>query len=287
MIQIIKIWLLEHTLMSSLSGGKLSWTVELFIRVHHVEDIDPGVTSSFELITRDDCVCPGSTIVYECNVTREGTTVYTGSAFNCPNTNNELLLFPHRYHTSNQSFFRTCNVGAIVAETKSSTLNDLSSSSTLSITLNHNVMAMKEIKCSIDNGSAEWVIGSYHIPRFTGIFGKYDNTCKHHWRHFSLTEPPTPPTNLTWEWTEGHSSITFTWSPSDSNCSNIHYNIKECGCGTCPNYSTVASITCSNTSNGTLHTCSISLQTVICGNISGVWSNPVYLSMMGEGIAIQ
>ena len=185
MIQIIKIlWLLQHTLLSSLSGGKLSGMLELFTRVHHVGVIDPGFTSSFELITRDDCVCPGSAIVYECNVTRGGVTIYYGSAFNCPSANNELLFLPFN-HNSNQSSLKTCNNGAIVAETNSNTQSDLSLSSTLTVTLNDNVMALKKIICSFDNGSAQWVIGSYHIPRFTGIIiiGKYyENniiTCMH------------------------------------------------------------------------------------------------------------
>ena len=132
-------------------------------------NIDLGFTSNFELIVRNDSICPGSTLVYECNATRGGLTVFHGSAFNCPSSSNELVLF-HNHNYSNRSR-RTCNDGAIVAETTTGMQDDIiySYSSRLTITLNDNVMALNEIICSFDDGSTEWVIGRYYIPEFNEI----------------------------------------------------------------------------------------------------------------------
>ena len=168
-------WLLLHTIVLSrlLRGNlKLNIVVNQGLCWRHLSRF--CLIINFELISRDDCVCPGSTIVYECNVTRRGTTVYKGSAFNCQSSNDELLLLP-----LNQSTNKTCNNGAIVARTNSNTQSSLSFSSTLTVTLNHNVMPMKEIKCSIDDGLTVLVIGSYYIPRFnTGICQEYQhNSC--------------------------------------------------------------------------------------------------------------
>ena len=133
----------------------------------YIGDFNPGFTSTFELITMGDCICPGATIVYECNVTRGGLTVFQGSALNCSNSNNELTL-THNLN-SNRSSTRSCNGGAIVAKTNSNRQDHFSFSSTLTVTLNDNVMALKDISCSFDNGSVVSAIGSYYIPTFTGI----------------------------------------------------------------------------------------------------------------------
>ena len=130
-------------------------------------NIDLGSTTSFELIARKDSICPGSTLLYECNATRGGLTVFHGSAFNCSSSNNELVLF-HSHNYSHRSS-RTCNDGAIVAETTTGMQDDIIYSSRLTITLNDNVMALNEIICSFDDGSTEWVIGRYYIPEFNEI----------------------------------------------------------------------------------------------------------------------
>ena len=96
--------------------------------------------------------------------------MFHGSAFNCSNSNNELVL------SYRDSSLRTCNNGAIVAETTTGMQDNTSYSSRLTVTLNDNVMALNQIKCSIDNGSAESVIGRHFIPEFNEIgWHKHNN----------------------------------------------------------------------------------------------------------------
>ena len=55
----------------------------------------------------DDCTCPGYYSTYECTVFGSGATLWSGTAMDCPLTNNELIIFP----TSKRP--QTCNNGAI------------------------------------------------------------------------------------------------------------------------------------------------------------------------------
>ena len=43
------------------------------------------------------CICPGDTLTYECTVVGLGVTVWTGSAFSCPSSNNEIALLHSRF----------------------------------------------------------------------------------------------------------------------------------------------------------------------------------------------
>ena len=64
------------------------------------------------LITTDICICPGSSLTYECTVmgTIDGFTIWRGSAFNCEG--NEITL-RHRLFTSGGAMGE-CNRGSIV-----------------------------------------------------------------------------------------------------------------------------------------------------------------------------
>ena len=110
-----------------------------------------------------DCVCPGSTLVYECNITKGATLVFHGSAFDCPSTANEITFVQRQNYNYNQSVIRSCNDGAIVAETfvESTTV-----SSRLTVTLNNEVTNQSEtsIICSADNGTDVMDIGRLFLP---------------------------------------------------------------------------------------------------------------------------
>ena len=46
------------------------------------------------------CACPGDTLTYECTVVGAGSTIWTGSAFNCSNSNYMILLLHNRFSST-------------------------------------------------------------------------------------------------------------------------------------------------------------------------------------------
>ena len=73
------------------------------------------VNKSF-LITKEECICPGlNYLTLECTLaaSQGGTTVWSGTGFDCPSSTNEILLFHTRFNTSNGTS-GTCNNGSIV-----------------------------------------------------------------------------------------------------------------------------------------------------------------------------
>ena len=69
--------------------------------------------------------------------------------------------------------------------------------------------------------------------------------------------------------------LTFSWSTV---CPDIRYNILASNCGSCPTTTNHTNVTCTNvpTNNSA---CTFTIQTVVCGNISGQISNPVRVSI--------
>ena len=111
------------------------------------------------IMSYGDCVCQGSTLVYECNFTLGATLVFKGSALDCPSTDNEITFVQRQNY--NQSVIRSCNDGAIVAET---VIDSSIVSSRLNVTLNNKVMNQTSIICSVDNGTDVMDIGRLFLP---------------------------------------------------------------------------------------------------------------------------
>ena len=66
----------------------------------------------------------------------------------------------------------------------------------------------------------------------------------------------------------------FTWSPVAPDCPAIHYNILASNCGSCPTTTNHTNVTCTEIpfeQNGEI--CALSLQTVVCGNVTGNMSD--------------
>ena len=58
------------------------------------------------------CTCPGFILTYECTIMDDrasGATVWTGTAFDCPDTENKLIFLHSRFTIT----YRGCNGGAI------------------------------------------------------------------------------------------------------------------------------------------------------------------------------
>ena len=60
------------------------------------------------------CVCPGDILTYECTVEGAGSTIWTGSAFTCSASRNEISLLHNRF-SSTEGDYGSCNNEAIVA----------------------------------------------------------------------------------------------------------------------------------------------------------------------------
>ena len=89
-----------------------------------------------------------------------------------------------------------------------------------------------------------------------------------------------PPYGVSWMATRP-GQITFDWSPVAPNCSAIHYNILALNCGNCPTVTANTTITCVDVpTDGSV--CTFALETVICGNITGSKSDPVYVQQNGS-----
>ena len=60
---------------------------------------------------KNDCSCEGYNQIYECTIFGVGATLWRGSAFNCPGTNDEIIIF----QSTNTLSHLNCNDGAITA----------------------------------------------------------------------------------------------------------------------------------------------------------------------------
>ena len=91
----------------------------------------------------NNCRCLGDTLTFECTVTNRLGIIWRGSAFNCDNRNNEMLL----YRTSQAS---ECNNGMISGRIVR--LKDTSYTSQLDVTLRSDLIG-KIVECAGNNGT--------------------------------------------------------------------------------------------------------------------------------------
>lgn len=96
--------------------------------------------------------CSTCATVLECAVSGLGATVWNGSAFNCQETNNEIVLLHNRYNSTDGTI-HTCNGGAILAQSTSFKNNRYTSR--LQINVSEEILE-KTIGCIYDNGSTEF-----------------------------------------------------------------------------------------------------------------------------------
>ena len=75
---------------------------------------ESGTSSGLNFIGPD---CLEGVLVFECSVIGGGSTVWNGTAFDCENSDNEILLLHSRFNASN--FTDSCNEDAVVGHAKS------------------------------------------------------------------------------------------------------------------------------------------------------------------------
>lgn len=121
--------------------------------------------TSLTVLTPNDCgTCLGHQLLYECTTVGTGTTVWKGSAFQCPDDGNSALL-SHRDFSSGTT--DTCNRGAIMGQSVRVVNNCYVSR--LYVTIDAS-MNGQTIQCFYNNGLREIEIGSEIITIREGIF---------------------------------------------------------------------------------------------------------------------
>ena len=110
------------------------------------------------------CACPGQVLTYTCNVVGGGITLWTGTAFSCSGSTNDISL---RHTQFNSGASGSCNNDALMAKSIGVT-NDCYTSQlnvTVSSTLNN-----KTIQCTHDSNMGSRIIGSSTLHVMTGKF---------------------------------------------------------------------------------------------------------------------
>ena len=105
------------------------------------------------------CVCAGQILTFECNVTGVGSTVWQGSAFNCPLR--EILLRHSQFIDSTG----TCSDGLIVAQGVS--IVDNCFTSWLNVTLSSSLNG-ESIVCAHHNSIGTTIIGIFMVNISSG-----------------------------------------------------------------------------------------------------------------------
>ena len=101
---------------------------------------------------------------YECTILGEGATLWKGGAFNCPETDNEIVLL----HSINSTVQRDCNDGEITGRVIHTKSNNYTSQLTVNLS---SKVTDSDITCAYDSGEEIIVIGSLNIT------GKKINEC--------------------------------------------------------------------------------------------------------------
>ena len=121
------------------------------------------VAGTNELVKINGCMCEGSHQVYDCTVARESATIWTGTAFNCPATNNEIIF----QHGANGAVNASCNEGAVSGYIIRA--NDSSYTSRLSIFVTPEVNGSR-VSCFSDGLHGTVEIGSSDLTITTGTY---------------------------------------------------------------------------------------------------------------------
>ena len=110
-------------------------------------------------------MCPGDNVTFECTVVGEvgSSTVWRGNAFNCNNSDNEIVLLHSRFNESSGHNMRTCNNGAIVGWSLRNTSDTYTSR--LNVAFNYDIIG-ETIQC-FDGVSASSVRQSFTIINHT------------------------------------------------------------------------------------------------------------------------
>lgn len=107
------------------------------------------------------CLCPGETLTYQCAVPSGTATVWSGSAFNCPNANNAIILHHSQYTSGNSS--GDCSNHDILGQGVSVANSSFVSILNVTVNSNYSYYEDKMIECIYSEGSRLIPIGRIMI----------------------------------------------------------------------------------------------------------------------------
>ena len=229
------------------------------------------------------CTCLGLQVTFECIIAGRGATIWKGTVLSqCENS--QILLrhsqFPQSVNNSGVSKVCNTSYGQIVGQSIEAVNETFTSHLLVSI---HQNLDGQQVQCIHDNGS--------HVPGIVGTHQITITTSKLITIHvhkffltFILAAPFVSPTDISLT-NVGRAQLTFTWSHVSQRCSALYYNVLTFNCGECPNTTTSNSITCHNVlviPQNPPHFCTLIVQSVVCGNINGINSEPLVILLQGQ-----
>ena len=111
-----------------------------------------------------DCVCPGHELRLECTVVGGAATIWRGSTFNCPTSQNNRILLRHSQFESGDS--NVCNNGRIIGRSinKTSDSDGIKYISQLIIQLDVNdTLEGTTVECAHSYSRQTTIIGTHTI----------------------------------------------------------------------------------------------------------------------------
>ena len=76
--------------------------------------------------------------------------------------------------------------------------------------------------------------------------------------------------------------LTFNWTSVDPTCSAVSYGVSATDCGNYPSSTNLTTIVCSGIQlSGETQTCTLSVQSFVCGDITSNFSDPLNISLQG------
>ena len=144
----------------------------------------------------------------------------------------------------------------------------------------------KSVECAFDNGAIEETIDSMIISlrTTTGTMAfkiQTSTSClfTQHVNIFIIESFP-PPSDVSLIHVQP-GQLTFNWTSVDVLCDSVSYKIISSNCGRCPLVTTNTTVTCTNiVASGQV--CIFAVQTVVCGNLTGNMSRPIYVILKGS-----
>lgn len=100
----------------------------------------------------------------------------------------------------------------------------------------------------------------------------------HHNPHLTAPFPPPDDIHLV---TVTPRSLKFQWSAVASTCASLLYEINT-DCGICIAVTNLTDVSCSINVHDSPKVCSFQVRSIVCGNIAGMWSNPVNITLKGK-----
>ena len=216
-------------------------------------------------------------------MTGDGATVWDGTALE--ECTSDRIVLRHSQFEPGYNINQTCGAsGPIVGHAISkSDVND-SYTSQLTISVSQHLNG-STIECTSDSGRQ---VGSSQILITTGKIKVEEIVWISVIVTICLLIVPLPtPSNIKLAYNKGRLMLTWLPEPVFLSCPAVHYNINATNCGKCPDTTTSNNVTCIIDNTITLpQTCTLTLQSVVCGNVLGTYSEPVTVIMKGLSLLV-